>query len=252
MAITEWEIRRVAVGKNNIKVILCDDDPVFLKELHSEIERTFARLNMNATICAFNSPTDISPELLAACDMAFLDVDFENEDCNGIDIARMLRQVNSRALIFFVTNYIDYAPAGYEVQAFRYILKRDMGEVLERYILQAMENMADGQEFLRLRDKEQTVDLRLEQIPYLEVLDHYVSIHTGSENYTLNATLSSMESEMEAHGFLRIHKSYLVNMAHIRKFRSRECLLLDGTTLAVSEKNYSQQKQKYLLWKGLK
>ena len=252
MAITEWEIRRAAVGQNRINVILCDDDPVFLKALHSEIERTFAKLNMQVAISAFSSPTDISLEQFAACDIAFLDIDFESEDQNGIDIARTLRQVNSHALIFFVTNYIDYAPAGYEVQAFRYILKRDMGDVLERYILQAMENMAEGQEFLRLRDKEQTFDLPLEQISYLEVLDHYVSIHTGSDSFTLNATLSSMESEMETHGFLRIHKSYLVNMAHIRKFRSRECLLLDGTTLAVSEKNYSQQKQKYLLWKGLK
>ena len=252
MAITEWEIRRAAVGQGNIKVVLCDDDPDFLNALRSEVERTFSRLNMKTTIRAFNSPTDISPEQLAACDMAFLDIDFESEDCNGIDIARTLRQMNNHALIFFVTNYIDYAPAGYEVQAFRYILKRDMGEVLERYILQAMESMAAGQEFLRLRDKEQTIDLPLEQVSYLEVLDHYVSIHTDSENYTLNATLSSMESEMESHGYLRIHKSYLVNMAHIRKFRSRECLLLDGTLLAVSEKNYSQQKQKYLLWKGLK
>lgn len=252
MAITEWEIRRAAVGQGSIQVIFCDDDPVFLKMLCSEVERTFKRLNTKATIRAFNSPTNISPELLAECDMAFLDIDLESEDRNGIDIARTLRQANSHALIFFVTNYIDYAPAGYEVQAFRYILKRDMGEVLERYILQAMEKMADGQEFLRLRDKEQTIDLPLEQITYLEVLDHYVSIHTGSENYTLNATLSGMESEMEEHGFLRIHKSYLVNMAYIRKFRSRECLLLDGTLLAVSEKNYSQQKQKYLLWKGLK
>lgn len=252
MAITEWEIRRAAVGQNNIKVILCDDDPDFLKVLHNGVERTFSRLNIKTRIFSFNAPADISLELLAACDMAFLDIDFDREDRNGIDIARTLRQVNSHALIFFVTNYIDYAPAGYEVQAFRYILKRDMGEVLERYILQAMESMAAGQEFLRLRDKEQTIDLPLEQVSYLEVLDHYVSIHTGSENYTLNATLSGMESEMEEHGFLRIHKSYLVNMAHIRKFRSRECLLLDGTLLAVSEKNYSQQKQKYLLWKGLK
>ena len=252
MAITEWEIRRAAVGQNNIKVILCDDDPDFLKVLHNGVERTFSRLNIKTRIFSFNAPADISLELLAACDMAFLDIDFDREDRNGIDIARTLRQVNSHALIFFVTNYIDYAPAGYEVQAFRYILKRDMGEVLERYILQAMESMAAGQEFLRLRDKEQTIDLPLEQVSYLEVLDHYVSIHTGSENYTLNATLSGMESEMKEHGILRIHKSYLVNMAYIRKFRSRECLLLDGTLLAVSERNYSQQKQKYLLWKGLK
>lgn len=96
------------------------------------------------------------------------------------------------------------------------------------------------------------MDLPLEQISYLEVMDHYVSIHAGDGGYTVGATLSGMESEMEGHGFLRIHKSYLVNMAHIRKFRSRECLLDDGTALAVSEKSYSQQKQKYLLWKGLK
>lgn len=252
MAITEWEIRRATVGQNNIHIILCDDDPVFLKLLHGEIERAFLRLNMMAEIAAFHSPADITPEHAAKCDMAFLDIDFESEDQNGIDIARTFRRFNNRALIFFVTNYIDYAPAGYEVQAFRYILKRDLGQVLERYILQAMETMAQNQEYLLLRDKEQTVELPLEDISYLEVLDHYVSIHAGSADYTLNATLSSMETDMEVHGFLRIHKSYLVNMAYIRKFRSRECLLIDGTILAVSEKNYSQRKQKYLLWKGLK
>ena len=252
MAISEWELRRTALGQRNIKVILCDDDPAFLNELHNELDRIFARCNMKATITAFNSPAEISPQHHSSYDMAFLDIDFEREICNGIDIARTLRQVNSHALVFFVTNYIDYAPAGYEVQAFRYILKRDMGEVLERYIMQAIETMAEGQEFLRLRDKEQVIDLPLEQISYLEVMDHYVSIHAGDSTYTMGATLSSMESEMERHGFLRIHKSYLVNMAYVRKFRSREGLLLDGTTLAVSEKNYSQQKQKYLLWKGLK
>lgn len=252
MAITEWQIRRTAVGQSKIRIILCDDDPDFLKELHREVERVFAKLNMETDISAIYSPGDIPTEQLSSCDMAFLDVDYECENSNGIDIARVLRQVNSHALIFFVTNFIDYAPEGYEVQAFRYILKRDRNAVLERYILQAMENMAEDQEYLRLRDKEQIVDLPLEQISYLEVMDHYVSIHTREGTYTMGATLSSLEKEMETHGFLRVHKSYLVNMRYIRKFRSRECLLADGTTLAVSEKNYSQQKQKYLLWKGLK
>lgn len=252
MAITDWEISREAVGQSNIQVILCDDDPIFLKTLHSEIERTLARLNMKATISAFNSPTVISQEQLATCDMAFLDIDFENEERNGIDIARMLRQVNSHARLFFVTNYVDYAPIGYEVQAFRYILKRDLCGVLERYILQAMENMAEGREHLRLRDQEQTIDLPLEEITYLEVLDHYVSIYAGGKAYTLGATLSSLEKELENHGFLRIHNSYLVNMRFIYKFRSRECVLEDGTALAVSAKNYAQQKEKYLMWKVMK
>lgn len=252
MAITEWEIFREAVGKHGVQIILCDDDPAFLQTLWHELSLVFEKMNLIASVTAFDSPGTLEQEQLTSCDMAFLDIDFESEDRNGIDIARMLRRVNSRALVFFVTNFIDYAPAGYEVQAFRYILKRDLREVLERYILQAMENLAEGQEYLRLRDKEQTVDIPLEQIAYLEVMDHYVSIHTGKRAYTLGATLSSLEKEMESHGFLRIHKSYLVNMLYIRKFRSRECLLSDGTVLAVSDKNYAQQKQKYLLWKGLK
>ena len=252
MAITEWEICRTAKGQEKIQIILCDDDPAFLNLLDDELVRIFGKLKIGASIILSNAPADLTPELLAACDMAFFDIDFDRDEQNGIDIARSLRQVNGSALIFFVTNYIDYAPAGYEVQAFRYILKRDLKEVLERYVLQAMEQLAESREYLRLQDQDQIIDVPLEQIIYLEVLDHYVSIHAGEDTYTLGATLSSMESEMEAHGFLRIHKSYLVNMAHIRKFRSRECLLTDGTTLAVSEKNYSQQKQKYLLWKGLK
>ena len=251
MAMTEWEIRRDAIGQDGIKILLCDDDPSFLQTLRAGVERVLAKRNAKAAIIASHSPAAISSDQLAVCDMAFLDIDFEWDNCNGIDIARALRQVNHRALIFFVTNYIDYAPSGYEVQAFRYILKRDLDDVLERYILQAIEQFAESQESLCLRNRDETADLPLQQISYLEVMDHCVSIHCKEDHFELNATLSGLEERLSPHGFLRIHKSFLVNMAHIRRFRSRECQLADGTTLSVSEKNYSQQKQKYLLWKGL-
>lgn len=252
MAITEWGIHRTAIGQSRVQIILCDDDPLFLAAFREEVVRTFQKLNVGSDITVFGKLEQIPPARLEACDMAFLDIDFEDEAYNGIDIARRLRAVNSRALIFFVTNFIDYAPAGYEVQAFRYILKRDMGEVLERYIMQAMEHFAEGQEFLRLQSRDEAADIPLEQILYLEVMDHSVSIHARDTSHTLGTTLSSLEERLEAHGFLRIHKSYLVNMRHVRKFRSRECLLDNGMALAVSEKNYAQQKQKYLLWKGLR
>ena len=251
MAYTQWEIYRAVLGNKGIRIILCDDNPVFLNELQNEIEHAFEKMNIHISFAVANRVADISESQFAQCDMAFLDIDFENEDYNGIDIARRLRSVNKKALVFFVTNFIDYAPAGYEVQAFRYILKRDIRDVLERYILQAMEQLAQGQEMLRLQSKDETHDILLNDISYLEVMGHSVSIHGSGLAHELSATLSGLEERLTNHGFLRIHKSYLVNMAHIRKFRSRECVLSDGTVLSVSEKNYAQQKQKYLLWKGL-
>ena len=166
MAMTEWKIGRTAIGQHSVNIILCDDDPAFLQQLHDAIVRTFSKLNMRPTITGFQSARSFTPEQFAACDIAFLDIDFDTEEHNGIDIARSIRQVNSHALIFFVTNFIDYAPAGYEVQAFRYILKRDLTDVLERYILQAMEHFTEEQEFLQIRSKDESVD----HIPLFQAL----------------------------------------------------------------------------------
>ena len=70
------------------------------------------------------------------------------------------------------------------------------------------------------------------------------------KEYTFYAALSDLEERLEPLGFLRIHKSYLVNMKHLKKFQCREATLDNGMTLRVGEKSYSENKQKFLLWKG--
>ena len=62
---------------------------------------------------------------------------------------------------------------------------------------------------------------------------------------------TELEEQLESKGFLRIHKSYLVNMSHLQKFQSQGAVLDDGTTLRVSERSYADQKRKYLFWRGL-
>lgn len=252
MAMTEWQIRRTNIGQNSIRVVLCDDDAVFLNIFRSEIIEVFEKQNLKAELSTFNSAEYIPDSMFAACDMAFLDIDFEGEDYNGIDIARRLRGANKKAVLFFVTNFIDYAPAGYEVQAFRYILKRDRNDVLERYILQAIEQMAENREFLSISEGDSVIEFPLDDVSFLEVYDHEVLIHRKEGVHSINASLSSLEDQLEKCGFLRIHNSYLVNMRYIGKYRSRECILIDGTLLPASERSYSAQKQKYLLWKGFR
>lgn len=233
-----------------INIIACDDDSDFLDVFRTKILDAFAKLNTSADIHLFTNFHELTDEQLAVCDIAFLDIDFVGHDRNGLDIARKLREVNDHALIFFITNFIEYAPEGYEVQAFRYILKWDLDAVLSRYLMQALEKLSDANDTLQLQSDGKLLELKYSEILYLEVLGHSVSVVTETETYTINASLSSFEQQLENHGFLRVHKSYLVNMRHIKKFQCRELTLSSGAVLRVSEKSYAEQKRKYLLWKG--
>jgi DNA-binding LytR/AlgR family response regulator len=242
------EVNLVAVKE--IRVLICDDNRESLDVIRQKAAEIFAKLNIQGKFDLYSTCESVSEDSLNNCDIALLDVDFEGQTSNGIDLARKVRQVNKRAVILFITNFIEYAPEGYEVQAFRYILKRDLDTVLGRYLMEAMELLSDSWDCLRLDYRGELLELPFDSILYLEVLGHSVSIVTEGETYTLSASLSSFEQELENHGFLRVHKSYLVNMRHIKKFQCRELTLDNGTAIRVSEKSYAEQKRKYLLWKG--
>jgi DNA-binding LytR/AlgR family response regulator len=70
------------------------------------------------------------------------------------------------------------------------------------------------------------------------------------KTYKFYSSLASLEEQLADRGFLRIQKSYLVNMRHLRKLQCAQAVLDNGTVLPVSEKTYGEQRQKYLLWKG--
>lgn len=234
-----------------LQILICDDDPDSLDRTHRIAGAIFEKLNRHVCFSLFRSAESIPEECLAGCDIALLDVDLGTRT-NGMDLARALRKVNSRTVLIFITNFIEYAPEGYEVQAFRYILKRDLDAVMGRHLMEALELVSDASNSLKIENRGQLLELPFDEILYLEVLGHSVSIVTETETYSLNASLNSFEQELEGHGFLRVHKSFLVNMRHIRKFQCRELTLHNGTALRVSEKSYAEQKRKYLLWKGWK
>lgn len=237
------------------QILLCDDDETFLKNLRKQVENSLDLLGQAAKIYAYKSMNEISPSILAGCDLAFLDIDFEHTRHNGIDIARKLREVRKDAVIVFVTNYIEYAPEGYEVQAFRYIMKKDIDKKLHNCLKLAIDKLLVSREVLKINISGGSIALPINSILYIEsqlrVVFIYVQKGTGVKQYRCYAAISELEKQLEPQGFLRIHRSFLVNMRHLKKYQCKEAVLSNGTILKVSEQSYSQQKHKYLLWKGL-
>ena len=78
----------------------------------------------------------------------------------------------------------------------------------------------------------------------------YVLCNGSIKTYRFYGPLSNIEADLEQDGFLRVQKSFLVNMRHILKFQAREIVLTGDITLPASPKTYAELKQKYLFWKG--
>lgn len=263
-------IKSVKSGKNSsikslnktgvpmIRIILCDDDSIFLERMRVDIRSALKQMNIEAVIQIFNEIETIPLQAMLDCDIIFLDIDFNDKKYTGIDVARKIRNARQNAIIIFLTNYIEYAPEGYEVQAFRYALKSEVDKKLTQYLQAAINKLFAEKEPFHINVSGEPVTLYLEDILYIESQGHNAVIFTQKprkkaelpKEYKVYSTLSKLEQQLSSRGFLRIQKSYLANMRRMKQYRCNEALLDNGTTLPVSEKNYSENKKKYLLWRG--
>ena len=251
----EAEYRRNIGGNSMLSILICDDDIGITNTMRSIVESVLLKSGKKARIHTFTDASLVSDQLLSGCDIALLDIDFEEAGYNGMDVARRLRTFSRDTIIIFVTNFIEYAPEGYEVQAFRYVLKRDIDTDLKAVLPLALNQL--NQETLPIQVNGEIIKVALDDILYLEVQQHSVTVVTRmltceqkQKEYSFYASLSDLEDRLEPLGFLRIHISYLVNMKHLKKLQCREAILDNGMTLRVGEKSYAENKQKFLLWKG--
>lgn len=254
---TSISLGKVSEVVSMVSILICDDDPTMLTKIDTAIQSIVASQKIKAKIHTVQDASKISDQILSSCDIALLDIDFGSEKYNGLDVARRLRKLRNDSIIIFVTNFIEYAPEGYEVHAFRYILKNKFEYDIEPYFEQALTQIHQKKERIKIQVDGEIIDLHLESILYFEVQQHIITayIQRNAQRQEVKAccfygSLSDLEQKLEPQGFLRIHKSFLVNMRHLKKFQCREATLDNGIILRVGEKSYAENKRKYLIWKG--
>lgn len=234
-----------------INILLCDDDVPFLEKLAEAITKQVSPKGLKTTITRSAHPASLTDRQLTEFQMMFLDIDMEER--NGMTIARRVRELHLRTIIIFVTNYPQFSLEGYEVRAFRYLLKYELEKKLPLYYHDAMMEILRTEKALRFSINAEPYSIPYSNIIYLESRQRIIYLHTvklersGDHFY---GRIDKLTEELEAEGFLRVQKSYLVNMVHIKKLNFDRVLLSNGEELPVSQKNYSKLKILYLGWKN--
>ena len=90
-----------------LSVLICDDDINMLDRLKQETKHILTANCIEAEVTAHCCIDELGNDELINCDIALLDIDFENSKKSGMDIARAIRAVREDAVIIFVTNYIE-------------------------------------------------------------------------------------------------------------------------------------------------
>lgn len=201
-----------------MRILICDDEQKLI-DLELSILQEYCRsTNIAATFFTFTD--SLSAGNIGEFDIAFLDIDMEK--LNGIELARKLRSKNPTSIIIFVTNFIQYAPEGYEVNAFRYLLKSDIPYKLIPYFVNSLQEVIDSRQTVTFSISGESIDVQTKNILYLESDKHIIVMHLINDartEYRFYGNMAVLSDKLQNLGFLRIHKSYLVNMEYIELFQ---------------------------------
>lgn len=236
-----------------LKIIICEDDPRFLNYLYNKIKDYFKEMDIiKYDINCFNSVEELIKTNVQNINIIFLDVQFQS--MNGIEAAKILRKQSKEFILVFVTAFIKYAPAGYKVNAFRYILKEQAEKTLEETLKESliMLDLYKNQVTFKFIGFDFPIKVYTNNIIYIESELHKVKFRlVDSDEYLrIYEKLDTIEKELPVEEFVRIHQSYLVNLQYIINAKNYIAQLKYNIELPISQKLFPSVKNKLFLYKG--
>ena len=231
-----------------IKCVIIDDEPLAISVIEGHVHQTpFLELSAKFThpIRAFEYLTENETDLLF--------IDIQMPDLSGLDLVKGLK--NPPALIF-TTAYDQYALEGFRVDAVDYLLKPiDYPEFLKAvnkakdwiYALRSKNlSVQSNKEFLFIKSEYKIVRIDFTEIKYIQGMSEYVRIHlTHGKPIMSLLSLKSLEAQLPENMFMRVHKSFIVNLRKINVIERNEIVYDDGMIIPVSQQ-YKSNFQEFI------
>ncbi len=234
-----------------LQIAICDDELFFREKIQKLLAEYLEKRELPYELHSFLS----GEAFLQQCenhvkfDIVFLDISMEEID--GIQTAKRIRSFHSDTYIVFVTAFMDYALEGYKVNAVRYLMKDTLDLAIEECMTAILQKMQVAQVTFPFPEGEKK--LYTDNILYVESRGHKAIFHymeEGAVTYQIYDKLDNVERKLEGCHFLRIHKSFLVNMKHIRKVCNYAAYLDTGEELPIPRLRFQTVKEAFVDYKG--
>ena len=239
-----------------IKCIAIDDEPLALKKLVTYIKK-IPYLELVAECQSAIEAQKVIDE--QEIDAVFLDINMP--DLNGIDFAKSLEQGHSQGpLMVFTTAYSEYAIEGYKANSVGYLLKpygfdefeaaaqkmKDIHEIRQQAMTE-VSTQADDEGIIFVKSDYKIVRIVIENIRYIEAMSEYLRIACDDREKPVIVLLSmkKIEEHLPSNMFMRIHRSFIINLKKINEVKKNHVILDGDATLPIGD-NYKEAFMNYL------
>ena len=239
-----------------LKCIAIDDEPLALRQLKSYIEK-IPYLELTATC---NNALE-AQQLLASQHVDLIFVDINMPDLSGVEFVRSLVD---RPMVIFTTAYSEYAVEGFKLDAVDYLLKpfsfadfsRSAGKANSLYELRhnqragepeaTPEALPKDKEYISVKADYKVSLVKISDIVHLESEGEHVRMHLADgTTITTLFRLKNMEAALPSDMFMRVHRSYIVNLRCIKGYVRGRVFLSDTEYVPIGE-NYKESFQHYI------
>lgn len=238
-----------------LRVVIVDDEPLARAVIREYLE---AHPGVDVVAECGNGFEAVKAVSELTPDLMFLDVQMPKLD--GFEV---LELIGRSVPVVFTTAFDKYALRAFEVHAVDYLLKpfdearfaealsRARARIQAKEAVPVDELVADARprtgpvERVLIRDGSQVHVLPVERIDYVEAQDDYVCFKADGKDYLKDQTMAAVEASLDPNRFVRIHRSYLLNIERIARVElyakdSRVAILRDGRRLPVSRAGYAR------------
>ena len=228
---------------------IVEDEAVFLKSTKELLANTFKDKNVDVAFDFFMSGEEFLPmiEQHFHYDIIFLDIEMPGID--GISVCRKIREISEDALVVFISNKEALVFQTFEVQPFRFIRKSELNEMVQS-LVEAIITELDKRKPKIIKIEEASggdvYSFDINKILYIEAQRKECVIVTESGMTTLRSKLMTLETSLESENFIKLHRSFLVNMSAITRIQKDSVLLKNGHELPLSRNMREPVKQAFL------
>ena len=215
-----------------IHIAICDDEKHMSDHIRAMASDFFRKKNREICFRTFSS----GEELLSydgQIDICFLDIQMKGMD--GMETARKLRASKFRGFLIFITVLKEMVFQSFEVQAYDYLVKpvdeKQFGKTMER-LYASMQNASEDS--LLVQKGYEGRIIREDEIVFCEIIDRKIYLNlTSGEVVDYYERIEHLESKLDSH-FFRCHRSYLINLKHLKGYKNGTAYMDNGKEVPVS------------------